>query len=114
VSNGEQALQWLTNVDNPVIDLILLDINMPVMDGFTFLQALRGEARYADTPVIMCSTSEEPGDLTKARKFGVAAYVTKPVRLEQIEEPLRDISSLALNRDRGAPRLERRRPRAPL
>lgn len=111
VSNGEHALQWLLNPDNPVIDLILLDINMPVMDGFTFLQALRDEARYADTPVIMCSTSDEPGDLTKARKFGVAAYVTKPVRLEQIEEPLRDIASLALNRDRGAPRLERRVPR---
>jgi signal transduction histidine kinase len=114
VSNGEHALQWLTNADNPTIDLILLDINMPVMDGFTFLQALRGEARYAATPVIMCSTSEEPGDLTKARKFGVAAYVTKPVRLEQIEEPLHDIASLALNRERGAPRLERRRPRPPL
>jgi CheY-like chemotaxis protein len=63
----------------------------------------------------MCSTSEEPGDLTKARKFGVAAYVTKPVRLEQIEEPLRDIETPALNRDQGTTRLERRRgPRIPL
>lgn len=114
VSNGELALQWLTNADNPTIDLILLDINMPVMDGFTFLQALRDQSHCARTPVIMCSTSEEPGDLTKARKFGVAAYVTKPVRLEQIEEPLRDIESLALNRELGAPRLERRRARLPL
>jgi CheY-like chemotaxis protein len=114
VSNGELALQWLMDAHNPPIDLILLDINMPVMDGFTFLHALRHEQRHAHTPVIMCSTSEEPGDLIKARKFGVAAYVTKPVRLEQIEEPLRDIETLALSREHGATRLERRKARAPL
>jgi len=107
-SNGERALQWLTDPSHPPIDLILLDINMPVMDGFAFLQALRDEPAHAHTPVIMCSTSDEPGDLTKARAFEVAAYVTKPVRLEQLEEPLRDVETLVLNRARGAPRLERR------
>lgn len=116
VSNGELALQWLADPNKPAIDLILLDINMPVMDGFTFLHALRGEDRYAHTelPVIMCSTSEEQRDLNEARGLGVVAYVTKPVRLAQLEEPLRDLRSLVLNRERGAPRLERRRARASL
>jgi signal transduction histidine kinase len=112
VANGERALHWLNDASKPRIDLVLLDINMPVMDGFTFLQALRDDPAHVHTPVIMCSTSEEPGDLTKARKFGVAAYVTKPVRLEQLEEPLREIDSLALNRAHGTPRLEIRRTRA--
>ena len=111
-SNGEHALRWLTHPSHPPIDLILLDINMPVMDGFTFLKALRDEPQHAHTPVIMCSTSDEPGDLTKARAFDVAAYVTKPVRLEQLEEPLRAIETLVLNRARGAPRLERRHRRS--
>ena len=108
-SNGERALQWLSDPSHPAIDLILLDINMPVMDGFTFLKSLRNEPQHAHTPVIMCSTSDEPGDLTKARAFDVAAYVTKPVRLEQLEEPLRDVDTLVVSRARGAPRLERRR-----
>jgi signal transduction histidine kinase len=107
-SNGERALQWLSDPSHPAIDLILLDINMPVMDGFTFLKSLRGEPKHVHTPVIMCSTSDEPGDLTKARAFDVAAYVTKPVRLDQLEEPLRDVDTLVLSRARGAPRLERR------
>jgi signal transduction histidine kinase len=111
VSNGELALQWLMDPSKPHIDLVLLDINMPVMDGFTFLQSLRLEPRHARTPVIMCSTSEEPADLTKARGFGVAAYVTKPVRLPQLEDALHEIDSLVLSREHGAPRLERKRPR---
>jgi signal transduction histidine kinase len=111
-SNGERALQWLLDASHPKIDLILLDINMPVMDGFTFLEALRDESQHAHTPVIICSTSDGPGDLLKARAFEVAAYVTKPVRLEQLEEPLRDVETLVVNKARGAPRLERR-PKLP-
>jgi signal transduction histidine kinase len=107
-SNGERALQWLMDPSNPAIDLILLDINMPVMDGFTFLQALREEPRHVHTPVIMCSTSDEPGDLTKARALGVAAYVAKPVRFEQLESPLCELETLTVSKARGVPRLERR------
>lgn len=109
VSNGEHALQWLSDPGHPAIDLILLDINMPVMDGLTFLEKLREQPKHAHTPVIMCSTSDEPADLTKARRLEVAAYVTKPLRLEQLEEPLRTIDSLVLNQAQGTPRLERRR-----
>lgn len=107
-SNGELALQRLLDVSQPGIDLILLDINMPLMDGFTFLRALREQPQLAHMPVIMCSTSDEPGDLTKARAFDVAAYVTKPVRLDQLEPPLRAVASLIVSRAGGSPRLERR------
>ena len=122
-SDGVEAIALVKRLGNEgQPDLILLDINMPVMDGFTFLQALRNDERCvqvepaqpAQLPVIMCSTSEEPGDLNKARGLGVAAYVTKPVRLAQLEEPLRDLNTLVLNRDRGAPRLERRQLRRAL
>jgi len=74
-TNGAEALDLL---DQRAFDVILLDLNMPVMDGFQFLENLakRGER----PPIIVVSTESGVADQERARELGVVAYVTKPVR----------------------------------
>ena len=59
------------------MDLILLDVKMPVMDGLSFLRILRGDSATADTPVIMLSGAEDREDILQAAKLGIRGYVLK-------------------------------------
>jgi two-component system chemotaxis response regulator CheY len=73
-ANGKQALEMLRA--QPV-DLILLDVNMPVMDGLSFLRILRGDSSTAEIPVIMLSGAEDREDILQAAKLGIRGYVLK-------------------------------------
>ncbi len=80
--NGKEALQ-LCQGNMP--DAILLDWNMPVMDGFGFLKALRDEPE-GDKPVIVFCTSERSVDhITQALQFGANEYIMKPFDSDIIE-----------------------------
>jgi len=74
-SNGAEALQML---GNRKFDLILLDLNMPVMGGFAFLEHLSQQGYRP--PVIVITTEGATVDRERAQSLGVVAYVTKPVR----------------------------------
>jgi CheY-like chemotaxis protein len=82
--NGEEALDFLKKKNSskePMPELILLDINMPVMDGFEFLK----EYEKLDLPdkekvvITMLTTSTNPGDMDKFNKANVASYINKPL-----------------------------------
>jgi len=63
-------------------DLIICDVNMPYMDGFEFVEALKGDSTLPYVPVIFL-TSREDGDL-RGNELGAVAYLTKPVRVEAL------------------------------
>jgi CheY-like chemotaxis protein len=63
-------------------DLIICDVNMPFMDGFEFVEALKGDSTLPYIPVIFL-TSREDGDL-RGNELGAVAYLTKPVRVETL------------------------------
>ena len=90
--NGKEAIEYLSNRpvgnESPQSMLILLDINMPVMDGWEFLQAYRDlDAVQTDQIIIfMLTTSSNPGDKIKSEKFlEIAGFMNKPLRSEALE-----------------------------
>ncbi|MDB5197727.1 MAG: response regulator [Flaviaesturariibacter sp.] len=86
VSNGLQALAFLQQITplDPIPCLIILDINMPLLDGKQVLIKLRQMDLLAQIPVVLFSTSSLPMDKDFARRYG-AGFITKPLNLKQME-----------------------------
>ncbi|AXO80432.1 response regulator [Olleya aquimaris] len=80
-NNGEEALQLLENKDN-LPDIILLDLNMPKINGIEFLGILKKDDVLKYIPTIILTTSNNQKDLLECYKIGVAGYVIKPLKYE--------------------------------
>ena len=87
--NGQEALTLLQRTPHGV-DAILLDWNMPVMDGVTFLRALRGNARMAQPTVLMCTTENDMAHIAEALLAGADEYIMKPFTEEIVREKLHE------------------------
>ncbi|MCL7931196.1 response regulator [Halomonas llamarensis] len=77
---GESALEWLATrqAQGTLPGLILLDLNMPGMDGFAFLEQTKGHETLRSIPVVVLTTSASQGDVDRAYALGAAGYVVKP------------------------------------
>jgi CheY-like chemotaxis protein len=82
--NGEEAMRFLESASDqiPAVrpDIILLDLNMPKMNGIEFLQMLRQEGKWKDVKVFIITTSEEKEDREKVSSLGVSGYIVKPLK----------------------------------
>lgn len=87
-SNGKEALQ---KVQEAKPDVILLDIVMPVMDGFETLKALKENPDTADIPVIMVTTKGEEEHINKARGLKCDYYLTKPISKTALFAAIKEI-----------------------
>jgi two-component system, response regulator len=90
--DGDAALQLLNNMfqRKVVPDLIVLDINMPILDGREMLRQLKSNDRYKDIPVIVYTTSSNSFDKLHCAQFDVE-LITKPSTLTSIEQAVRDM-----------------------
>lgn len=77
--NGEKALEYLDNPQNERPGIILLDLNMPRMNGIEFLQSVKTNEKHKIIPVIVLTTSSQEKDRVESFKLSVAGYMTKPV-----------------------------------
>jgi CheY-like chemotaxis protein len=84
--NGEEALSVINEQSSDIFtgkpDIILVDLNMPKMNGFEFLARLKSEDAYKDIKVFILSTSDEREDKVAALNLGISGYITKPLKLE--------------------------------
>lgn len=80
-NNGEEALKLLEKKDN-LPDIILLDLNMPKINGIEFLKILKNDERLKYIPTIILTTSNNQRDLLECYKEGIAGYVLKPLKYE--------------------------------
>ena len=77
-TDGAEALKRLTTREIDAPDIIFLDINMPVMNGWQFLTRLKSEDQYKDIPVIVYTTSSNVKDKMIADDLGALCFITKP------------------------------------
>lgn len=82
VSSAPDGMSALTALRTTAADLLVIDINMPVMDGFELLEQLRKKGDL--TPALMLSARGEKTDITKGLRLGADDYVTKPFGLEEL------------------------------
>lgn len=78
IDSGAKFLEQLNQSESPDPDLVLLDINMPRMNGYEVLSALKDTKKWQDITVIMLSTSNSEADRRKALELGATEFVTKP------------------------------------
>jgi CheY-like chemotaxis protein len=80
--NGEEAIEFLTHAgpfEKP--DVILLDINMPKMNGIEFLTTIRKREEWKDLKVFIVTTSDERVDREATRNLGISGFIVKPLKL---------------------------------
>ncbi|MBF0507507.1 MAG: response regulator [Deltaproteobacteria bacterium] len=80
--DGADGLEQLYSHDN--IEMIITDINMPKMDGYTFIERIREDSRFADLPLIIISTEDEAQDKQRGFDAGANIYIVKPTDPEEV------------------------------
>jgi CheY-like chemotaxis protein len=95
VNDGEQAMAFLRQegeyADLPRPDLVLLDLNLPRMDGRQVLDAIKSDPDLSSIPVVVLTTSEAEDDVLRSYSLHANAYVTKPVDFERFINVVRQI-----------------------
>lgn len=95
-TNGEQLLNQLQET-GPRPALVLLDLNMPVMDGFQTLQYLRQQDAYRTLPVVVLTTSSQRDDVMRAYSLGANSFITKPNQYVDLVKTVQHLQQFWLN-----------------
>jgi CheY-like chemotaxis protein len=90
-TNGEEALAYLKDAANDRPCVILLDLNMPKMNGTEFLRVAKADPALRKIPVIVLTTSSEERDVVESFRHSVAGYIIKPVDYRNFVEAIRTI-----------------------
>ena len=97
LDNGQAAVDFLfkegeyAGDKNPTPLLVLLDLNLPVLDGCQVLGRIKSDERTRRIPVVMLTTTDNPREISKCYELGCNVYVTKPVAYEQFSEAIRNL-----------------------
>lgn len=98
VHNGEEAIQYLNHLGkfedrvlHPRPGLILLDLNMPRMDGREVLKTIKGDTDLRQIPVVILTTSQAEEDVFRAYNLGVNSFITKPVSFGAFVQVMTDL-----------------------
>ena len=91
--DGEEALAWIPRWEagetKPAV--ILLDLNIPRIDGLTVLKALKTHPEFRDIPIVVLTTSKEDRDISKAYELGANSYIVKPVDFDNFMDVAQQI-----------------------
>lgn len=95
LSDGQQALDYIfddskrSGVTLPL--LILLDLNLPVIDGYQVLERLKADERTKQIPVVVLTTTDDAREVSRCYSLGCNVYVTKPVEYDEFSEAIRKL-----------------------
>ena len=101
-TNGQEAVDYLFCEgeyahNKPTSDLlVLLDLNLPVLDGYQVLERMKIDERTKRIPVIILTTTDDPREVSRCYELGCNVYITKPVDYEQFSEAIRSLGLFLL------------------
>ncbi len=84
VGEAENGLAGIRALATQQFDLVLTDVNMPVMDGLKLVRHVRGDPRHAKTPIVIITTENAPHDRDRAMALGANAYIEKPIQAPRV------------------------------
>jgi len=91
-ANGEEALEYLKIESNEKPCIILLDLNMPKMNGIEFLEILKADEALKKIPVVVMTTSRAEQDIVESFKLGATGYIVKSIDYKKSEETIMAIN----------------------
>ena len=100
VDDGQKAVDFLLHRDGHRSDgnttplVILLDLNMPSLDGYQVLKIIKNDERTRQIPVIMLSTTDNPAEVAKCYELGCNVYITKPVEYEAFSKAIQNLGAI--------------------
>lgn len=89
--DGEDGLAYLRDEGSQEPCVILLDLNMPKMNGFEFLKIVKADDRLKKIPVVILTTSDDDRAVVESFNLGIAGYIVKPVDYKQFVEAMRTL-----------------------
>ncbi|HEX2676355.1 MAG TPA: response regulator [Polyangiales bacterium] len=94
VTEADDGISGLKKLATDRFDLIITDINMPIMDGLKLVKKIRTDERHKDVPVIVITTEGSKEDRERAMALGASAYITKPIQAPQVIEIVKELLRL--------------------
>lgn len=91
IVEANDGVDGLKKLSTDKFDLILTDINMPIMDGLKLVSMVRNDPNYKDTPIVIITTEGAAEDRERALALGANAYITKPIQTTQILDTVKKL-----------------------
>ncbi len=94
VVEANDGVDGLKKLSQHHVDILLTDINMPIMDGLKLVSMVRKDANYKELPIIIITTEGSPEDRQRALALGANAYITKPIQAPQVISQVKSLLKL--------------------
>ena len=91
VTEADDGVDGLRKLATGKFDIVLTDINMPIMDGLKLVKRIRTDATHKDVPIIVITTEGSKEDRQRALQLGANAYITKPIQAPQVIAKVKEL-----------------------
>lgn len=91
VTEADDGIVGIKKLANAKFDLVITDINMPIMDGLKLVKRIRSDEVHKEVPIIIITTEGSSEDRERAMLLGASAYITKPIQAPQVIEKVKEL-----------------------
>lgn len=91
VTEADDGIVGMKKLAAETFDLVITDINMPIMDGLKLVKRIRSDEKHKDVPVIIITTEGSTEDRARAMALGATAYITKPIQAPQVIAKVKEL-----------------------
>lgn len=94
-TEANDGVDGLKKISNDKFDLVLTDINMPVMDGLKLVSLIRNDANHKEVPIVVITTEGGQEDKDKAMALGANSYITKPIQANHVLSVVKELLNIS-------------------